>query len=69
MTMLIHYTSKKELKEQVGKPLAYTETSMFGNEYKPTGTFCGARRPHIEGGGREFFATITMKDGVIAHIK
>ena len=69
MTMLLLYTSKKELKENIGKPLAYEETSFFGPEYKSNGTFAGARRPHLQGGGREFFASVTMKDGLIAKVE
>ena len=42
---------------------------MFGNEYIPNGTFCVARRPHLQGGGREFFAQVTMKDGLIEKVK
>ena len=34
------YKTKKELKENIGKSLRYVETSMFGEEYKPNGTFC-----------------------------
>lgn len=57
------------MKEHVGKPLRYIETSMFGAEYRPTGSFIGANRPHITGQGREFFATVTMKDGLIVSVK
>ena len=67
--MIVHYDSKKELKESIGKSLRYSETSMFGDEYLPTGTFCVARRPHLQGGGREFFAQVTMKDGLIEKVK
>jgi len=68
--MIIHYKSKKELKENIGKPLKYTETSMFGAEYKEDGNFCGSNRPQITGaGGREFFASITMAGGLIDKIK
>lgn len=68
--MIVNYTSKKELKENVGKPLNYTETSAFGPEYKPDGTFCGSNRPYNTGNGtREFFAKITMKDGLIAKVE
>jgi len=67
--MLIHYASKKELKSAIGQKLKYTEPSIFGPEYTPDGTFCAARRPHLQGGGREFFAQITMKDGLIAAVK
>ena len=69
MTMLLLYTSKKELKENIGKPLEYEETSFFGPEYKSNGTFTGARRPHLQGGGREFFARVTMKDDLIAEVQ
>jgi len=34
MTMIVLYPTKKELKDSIGKPLKYQETSMFGNEYK-----------------------------------
>ena len=63
--MLLNYKTKKDLKANIGKPLNYTETSMFGTEFTPNGVLYGARRPHLQGGGREFFAQITMKDGVI----
>ena len=32
--MILNYPSKKELKENIGQSLRYTETSMFGPEYK-----------------------------------
>ena len=63
------YRSKKEMKEQVGKPLQYIETSMFGDEYVRDGVLVGANRPHITGIGREFFAKVTMKDGMIARVE
>lgn len=66
--MIVHYPSKKELKAAIGEPLSYTETSMFGNEYRSNGSFCVARRPHLQGGGREFFAEVTMADDVIINV-
>lgn len=67
--LIVHYTSKKEMAAAVGQPLRYTETSIFGPEYKPNGTFCGSNRPSITGiKGREFFAEITMRDGKIAKV-
>ena len=70
MMLFTGYSSKKELKASVGKALVYQETSMFGDEYLSTGTFTGAHRPAITGlKGREFFATITMKDNLIAEVK
>jgi len=60
--MIFNYESKKELKENIGNQLRYTETSFFGNEYESNGTFIGCNRPSLpEGTGtREFFASVTM---------
>lgn len=63
------YKSKKELKENIGKPLNYIETSMFGAEYLRDGVLTGANRPHITHIGREFFARVTMRDGLIAKVE
>ena len=67
--MVLNYESKKILKESIGKPLRYTETSVFGNEYLPDGSFCGCNRPHLTGYKREFFANVTMQDGLISVVK
>lgn len=67
--MIVHYPSKKDMKLHIGKPLRYTETSMFGAEYKANGKLTVANRPHITGLGREFFAQVTMKDGIIAKVE
>jgi hypothetical protein len=67
--IVFNYPSKKNLKENVGQPLKYIETSMFGPEYIRNGQLTGANRPHITGQGREFFATVTMRDGKIAGVK
>lgn len=71
MTMLvIGYPSKKVLKEHVGKPLRYRETSLHGAEYTPNGSFVVAHRPAITGKlGREFFAKVTMRDGKISKVE
>ena len=66
--IVFNYPSKKVLKENIGKPLQYIETSLFGAESVRTGKLTGANRPHITGQGREFFATVTMKDGLIARV-
>ena len=63
--MILNYETKKELKENIGNRLNYQETSMFNEEYKPNGTFCGCNRPHLTGYKREFFASFTMRDGLI----
>ncbi|HSW91748.1 MAG TPA: hypothetical protein VLG09_03830 [Candidatus Saccharimonadales bacterium] len=72
--MVVNYPSKKELATHVGKRLDYTETSMFGLEFKENGSFCVCNRPYLSGygsnrGKREFFATVTMKDGLIEKVK
>lgn len=69
MTLIVRYPSKKALKEAVGQTLRYTETSMFGPEYKSDGVLTVANRPHITGMGREFFAQVTMKGGIIARVQ
>jgi len=68
MTMVVRYPSKKELKANIGQPLKYIETSMFGPEYKSNGTIVVANRPHITGMGREFFAQVTMTNGLITKV-
>lgn len=74
--MILNYKSKKQLKENIGKPLDYTETSMFGVEYKSNGTFCGCNRPNspeypkfAQRKGREFFAEVTMENDLIKRVK
>jgi len=69
MTLIANYSSKKVLKENIGKGLNYIETSIFGPQYVGTGTLTVANRPHITGQGREFFAQVTMKDHVIIKVK
>ena len=68
MTMIARYASKKDLKAAVGQRLKYQETSMFGDEYRDNGVLTVANRPHITGMGREFFAQVTMKDGIIQKV-
>lgn len=67
--IVFNYPSKKVLKENIGKPLRYIETSMFGPEYRSDGMLTGANRPHITGIGREFFANVVMENGLIKSVK
>jgi hypothetical protein len=67
--LVFNYSSKKDLKASVGKQLNYIETSLFGAEYKTNGVLTGANRPHITGLGREFFANVTMENGLIKGVK
>jgi len=69
--MIFNYESKKQMKECIGQPLKYTETSFFGEEYESDGSFVGCNRPSLpEGTGtREFFANVTMEDGLIKEVE
>ena len=75
--MIVNYKSKKELVKNIGKPLQYTETSIFGSEYKSNGKFCGCNRPSINTvlinrgilKAREFFTTITMENDLIKKVE
>jgi len=67
--IVFRYRSKKELKENICKPLKYLETSLFGEEYVSDGMLTGANRPHITGLGREFFAQVTMENDLIKAVK
>ena len=67
--LILNYKSKKELRENIGKSLNYTETSMFGPEYKSDGIVVGSNRPHMtKNAGREFFAEITLKNNLIKKV-
>lgn len=67
--IILNYPTKKELKAAIGESLKYTETSMFGPEYKPNGKLCGCNRPHLTGYKREFFANVTLVDGKITKVE
>jgi hypothetical protein len=67
--IVFDYASKKDLKASIGQPLRYIETSFFGPEYRSDGMLTGANRPHITGKGREFFANVTMENGLIKGVK
>lgn len=65
MLVVIGYKTKKQLKEAVGQPLRYVETSMFGAEYKDNGSLTVVGPSPYE---RKWFATVVMKDGKIARV-
>ena len=59
------YKTKKTLKESIGKPLRYVETSLFGYEYKPNGKFCVVGpSPYV----RKWFAEVTMENDLIKKV-
>ena len=60
------YPTKKALKEHIGKPLDYVETSMFGSEYKENGTFAVVGPdPYTN---RKWYATVVMENGLIKKV-
>jgi len=56
------YETKKQLKENIGKPLQYVETSIFGPEYTDNGSFCVVGPSPAQ---RKWFAKVTMVNGTI----
>jgi len=60
-----NYPTKKSLKESIGKPLKYQETSISGSEYKENGSFCVVG-PHPY--NRKWYAQVTVKDGLIKKV-
>ena len=66
--MILRYKTKKELKESIGKPLRFQETSLFGAEYVSTGFVTGCNRPHLTGYKREFFARVEMENDKIKRV-
>lgn len=60
------YPSKKVLKTQIGQRLKFIETSMFGPEYKSTGTFCVVGPcPYTN---RKWYAEVTMENDLIKKV-
>ena len=75
--IIVNYKSKKDLKNSIGQKLDYTETSMFGNEYKTNGKFSACNRPSINSvlinrgilRAKEFFTTITIENDLIKKVE
>lgn len=67
--LIFDYPTKRDLKAATGQRLRFRETSLFGPEYRPDGVLTGCNRPHITGHKREFFANVTMRDGLIERVK
>lgn len=63
MTIQVHYKTKKELKNNVGSELDYTETNIFKDEYKENGVVIGCDI------NRKFFAKITIKNNIIERVQ
>jgi len=63
----VGYKTKKQLKESVGQPLRYVETSAFGEEYKPNGTLTIVGPDAYS--RRDWFAEVEMENGIIKRVK
>lgn len=63
--LVANYKTKKLLKSQVGQSLRYTETSMFGAEYRDNGKFCVVGPSAYE---RKWYAEVWMKNGKIEKV-
>ena len=67
--LIFNYPTKKALKESIGQPLKYRETSILSNDYLPNGSLVGCNRPHLTGFNREFYATVDMENGLIKKVR
>jgi len=64
--LAVSYRTKKELKAQIGKPLRFIETSMFGPEYRENGVLTVVGPSPYQ---RKYYAQVFMKDGLITKVK
>ncbi len=63
MTLQVHYKTKKQLKNNIGSELDYTETNIFKNEYTENGIVIGCDP------ARKWFAKITIKNNLIERVQ
>ena len=60
------YKTRKDLKAAIGKRFGYTETSMFGEEFKPNGeNVVVGPSPHE----RKWYAQVWCENGIITKVK
>ena len=62
MTIQLYYKTKKELKNNIGSELDYSETNIFKDEYKENGVVIGCDV------NRKWFAKITIKNNIIERV-
>ena len=62
MTITVHYNTKKDLKNNIGSELDYSETNIFKDEYKENGIVIGCDI------NRKFFAKITIENNIIKKV-
>lgn len=63
MTIQLYYKTKKELKNNIGSQLDYSETNMFKDEYKENGIVIGCDV------ARKWFAKVTIKNNIIERVQ
>ena len=61
----LDYKTKKELKANIGQPLSYIETSMFGAEYVSNRELTGVGPSPYN---RKWYATVTIEDDKIVKV-
>ena len=66
MSLLGLYPTKKALKEAIGQPLRYKETSVAGPEYRSNGTV-DVQGPHPD--SLKWAAEVTLKDDKIIKVR
>ena len=69
MTLLALYPSKKNMNEHIGQKLSYTETSLFGPQYRSNGVLYVCNRPQKTGLGKEWFGEVTMENDIIVKVE
>ena len=62
MTIQLYYKTKKDLKNNIGSELDYSETNIFKDEYKENGIVIGCDV------ARKWFAKITIKNNIIERV-
>ena len=63
MTIQLYYKTKKELKNNIGSELDYSETNIFKDEYKENGVVIGCDV------NRKWFAKVTIKNNLIERVQ
>ena len=64
--MAASYPTKKNMREHIGQPLRYVETSLFGNEYHGDGEYTVVGPSPYN---RKWYGQVTVKDGLISKVR
>lgn len=63
--LVANYKTKADLKKAKGQALRFTQTSLFGPEYSPNGSFCVVGPSAYN---RKWYASVTVTNGVITKV-